>query len=173
MSEPSQIAKDAAADLDGGEIYAGIIQSAIDQATAEKDREIERLRELADIGERWRADSSLEKWFPLSAERITDLEAQITELKIERNLLAKTDTTKLPEWIAGYEAIQAENLQYKERNYDLRMEVERLRGWPAKQAIQIQELMQANWDATRKCSQLSVKVEALEKLLGELRHVGG
>ena len=35
----------------------------------------------AEIGRRWREDSSLEKWFPLTAERLAKLEAENAALK--------------------------------------------------------------------------------------------
>ena len=37
----------------------------------------------AEIGKRWREDSSLEKWFPLTAERLAALEAENAALKRE------------------------------------------------------------------------------------------
>lgn len=37
----------------------------------------------AEIGKRWREDSSLEKWFPLTAERLAALEAENAVLKRE------------------------------------------------------------------------------------------
>ena len=37
----------------------------------------------AEIGRRWREDSSLEKWFPLTAERLVALEAENAALKRE------------------------------------------------------------------------------------------
>ena len=37
----------------------------------------------AEIGRRWREDSSLEKWFPLTAERLAALEAENAALKRE------------------------------------------------------------------------------------------
>ena len=37
----------------------------------------------AEIGRRWRENSSLEKWFPLTAERLVELEAENAALKRE------------------------------------------------------------------------------------------
>ena len=43
----------------------------------------------AEIGRQWREDSSLEKWFPLSAERIAALEAENAALKREAHTWSK------------------------------------------------------------------------------------
>ncbi len=51
----------------------------IERLTAERDA----LRADAEIGRQWREDSSLEKWFPLTAERLAALEAETAALKRE------------------------------------------------------------------------------------------
>lgn len=50
----------------------------------------------AEIGRQWREDSSLEKWFPLTAERLAALEAENAALKREAHAwwTAARDATK-------------------------------------------------------------------------------
>lgn len=43
----------------------------------------------AEIGRRWREDSSLSKWFPLTAERLAALEAENAALKREAHTWSK------------------------------------------------------------------------------------
>ena len=43
----------------------------------------------AEVGRQWREDSSLEKWFPLTAERLAALEAENAALKREAHTWSK------------------------------------------------------------------------------------
>ena len=47
----------------------------------------------AEIGRRWREDSSLEKWFPITAERLAALEAENAALKREAHTWSKAAET--------------------------------------------------------------------------------
>lgn len=54
----------------------GLLKTLADQESELKAlrAQVEQYREDADIGRQWREDSSLEKWFPLTAERLAKLE---------------------------------------------------------------------------------------------------
>lgn len=43
--------------------------------------ENERLKPLAEIGEKWRSNSSLKEWFPYTAEELDHLKARVAELE--------------------------------------------------------------------------------------------
>jgi hypothetical protein len=98
MSEPTGWATDAAKRIYMGQDrreVAALIQSAIDQALAEKDRELarvvkqnEELAELAAIGAQWRDNSSLEKWFPITALKMVEKRNEIERLKAESSQMA-------------------------------------------------------------------------------------
>jgi len=47
----------------------------------------------AEIGRRWRENSSLEKWFPVTAERLAKLEAENAALKREAHTWSKAAET--------------------------------------------------------------------------------
>lgn len=62
---------------DSKPIYpAGIASLAL----ADPIKEILELKELSEIGKRWRANSSLEEWFPFTAEELEKLKADRVNL---------------------------------------------------------------------------------------------
>jgi hypothetical protein len=63
----------------GGALPDEGMTAYIERLIAERDA----LRADAEIGRQWREDSSLEKWFPLAAERLAALEAETAALKRE------------------------------------------------------------------------------------------
>lgn len=63
-------------DMEGDDIFDEAITIINSQSA-----EIERLRPLAKIGERWNADSSLEEWFPYTAEELSSLRQKVAELE--------------------------------------------------------------------------------------------
>lgn len=52
-----------------------------DDAGNKYDNQSKLMRELISIGAAWKKDSSLEKWFPLTAEELTKLKAKIHSVK--------------------------------------------------------------------------------------------